>query len=73
MATQKQTDANRRNSQSSTGPRTAEGKTASRMNALKTGIDAKSQIIRGESSAALESLTAEYHAPPPTGDPSAKK
>ena len=62
MATQKQIEANRRNAESSTGPRTAEGKTTSRMNAFKTGIDAKSQIIRGESQAVLESLTAEYYA-----------
>ncbi len=39
-----------------------EGKTASRMNALRTGIDAKSQVIRGENPAALDSLAAEYHA-----------
>lgn len=61
MATPKQIEANRRNAQSSTGPRTAAGRSASRMNALKSGIDAKSQIIRGESPAAQESLTAEYY------------
>lgn len=31
------------------------------MNALKTGIDAKTQIIQGESPAALQELTAEYY------------
>jgi len=31
------------------------------MNALKTGIDAQSQLIRGEEPAALEELVAEYH------------
>ncbi len=62
MATQKQIDANRRNAASSTGPRSPEGKTASRMNALRTGIDARSQIIRGENPAVLESLAAEYYA-----------
>ena len=31
------------------------------MNALKTGIDAKSQLIRGETQTALSELTAEYY------------
>ena len=31
------------------------------MNALKTGIDAKTQLIRGETQTALSELTAEYH------------
>jgi hypothetical protein len=43
MATPKQNQANRQNAQRSTGPRSAEGKAASRFNALKTGIDAKAQ------------------------------
>ena len=49
MASQKQTEANRLNAQKSTGPRSPEGKAASSMNALKSGIDAKSQIIRAAS------------------------
>src|ERR1700686_2016021 len=57
MATQNQIDANRRNAQHSTGPRTAEGKAASSMNALKSGIDAQSSIIPGEDAAALAALT----------------
>jgi hypothetical protein len=61
MASQKQTEANRLNSQKSTGPRSPEGKAASRMNALKSGIDAKSQVIRGEKAANLETLKTEYH------------
>ena len=61
MASQKQLAANRRNSQKSTGPRSAEGKARSSMNALKTGIDAQSQLIRGEEPAALEELVTEYH------------
>ena len=48
MASQKQTEANRLNAQKSTGPRSVEGKAASRMNALKSGIDARSNFIRGE-------------------------
>ena len=61
MASQKQTEANRLNAQKSTGPRSAEGKAASSMNALKSGIDAKSQIIRGEKAANLEILKTEYY------------
>ena len=60
MATRKQIEANRRNAQLSTGPRTAAGKAVSRFNALKTGIDAHLPIIPGERPEALESLTAEY-------------
>jgi len=60
MATLRQIEANRRNAQLSTGPRSVEGKAASRLNALKTGIDAKTNVIGGEDPAALEALTAEY-------------
>src|SRR5471032_811207 len=61
MATLNQTDANRRNAQLSTGPRTAEGKLASSMNALKTGIDAESSVIPGEDAAALADLTERFY------------
>jgi hypothetical protein len=60
MPTKKQIQANRLNSQKSTGPRSAEGKAASSQNALKSGIDAQSQIIRGEDPAALDALAAQY-------------
>jgi hypothetical protein len=60
MATIQQIEANRLNAQKSTGPRSVEGKAVSRFNATKTGIDAKSQIIRGEDPAELDALTAEY-------------
>jgi hypothetical protein len=60
MATIKQIQANRLNSQKSTGPRSAEGKAASSQNALKSGIDSQSQIIRGEDPAALDALAAQY-------------
>ena len=60
MATISQIDANRENAKKSTGPRSAEGKAASSQNALKSGIDAQSLIIRGESLTDLESLTATY-------------
>ncbi len=61
MATLKQVEANRRNAQKSTGPRSVEGKAASSQNALKSGIDAKSQVLPGEQAGALEALTAEYY------------
>src|SRR5512140_2148917 len=44
----------------STGPRSAEGKARSSMNALKSGIYAKSLIIPGEDPAHLETLLQEY-------------
>jgi hypothetical protein len=60
MATLQQIEVNRLNTQESTGPLSAEGKAAVRFNALKTGIDAQSQVIPGEDPAALAALAAEY-------------
>src|SRR5258708_32057889 len=60
MESLKQPEANRLNSKRSTGPRSVEGKAASSMNALKSGIDAQSHIIPGEDAVALEALTVEY-------------
>ncbi len=54
MATQAQTTANRQNSKKSTGPRTAEGKTAVSQNAVKHGLFAHEAIIHGESQADFE-------------------
>ena len=61
MATQKQLLANRLNAQKSTGPRSVEGKARASMNALKTGIDARSQTIPGEPISQLEELTDDYY------------
>ena len=61
MPTDSQIQANRRNARKSTGPRSAEGKAASSQNALKTGIDAKSLVIRGEDAATLDALATCYH------------
>ena len=70
MATQKQIQANRRNAQKSTGPRSADGKAASSRNALKTGLFCPGIIIGHESSLQLETLeaqfTAEYRPSTPT-------
>ncbi len=60
MATAAQITANRANAQKSTGPRSAEGKSASRFNALKHGIDAASVVIPGEDPAEYEALAADY-------------
>jgi hypothetical protein len=69
MATLTQIEANRRNAQLSTGPRTPDGKAASSMNALKSGIDAESSIIPGEDAAVLAALTARlYHGCQPQTD-----
>jgi hypothetical protein len=61
MASQKQLEANRVNATKSTGPRSTQGKARSSMNALRSGIDAESQIIRGEKVANLEALAADYY------------
>ena len=61
MATPAQIDANRANALKSTGPRSAEGKSASRFNALKHGIDAASIVIPGEDPADYDALVADYH------------
>jgi hypothetical protein len=53
MPTQIQIQANRRNAQLSTGPRTGQGKAISRRNALKTGIDARNELASGEDPTAL--------------------
>jgi hypothetical protein len=62
MATESQIAANRANALKSTGPRTPEGKAVSRFNNLQTGIEAQSEIIRGEDPDALAALTAAFHA-----------
>jgi hypothetical protein len=61
MATKKQIAANRLNAQKSCGPCTAEGKAASRLNALKFGVYAKTPIIFDESPDDLAELAAECH------------
>ena len=60
MATPAQIAANRANAQRSTGPRSVEGKSASRFNALKHGADALSPVIPGEDPAEYAELVSEY-------------
>jgi hypothetical protein len=61
MTTLKQIDANRRNAQQSTGPRSETGKAISQMNALKSGIYSTREVLPDEDPAELEALTGEYH------------
>ena len=61
MATPAQIHANRLNAMKSSGPRSEEGKAASRFNALKHGIDSKALTIPGEDPAEFEALALEYH------------
>jgi hypothetical protein len=60
MATIKQIEANRRNSQKSTGPTSDPGKAAVRFNALKSGIDAASILIPGENPDQFRTLAEEF-------------
>jgi hypothetical protein len=60
MATPAQITANRANAQQSTGPRSVEGKSVSRFNALKHGMDAASIVIPGEDPADYDAL-ADYY------------
>jgi hypothetical protein len=48
MATLKQFEANRRNSQKSTGPKTPQGKAAVSMNSLRHGLRARTVVLPGE-------------------------
>ncbi len=64
MTTQKQIEANRRNSRRSPGPRTRTGKAESKMNAMKHGLLAEQVAVRGEDpvefAGVLESLIDEF-------------
>jgi hypothetical protein len=62
MATDRQIEANRKNAQHCTGPKTEKGKAKSSQNALKTGLDAKSEVLRFESRPDYEALIAEFYA-----------
>ena len=62
MATPAQLAANQRNAQKSTGPRSAEGKSVSRFNALKHGVDAQTATLPGEDPDAYQALADAYDA-----------
>ena len=61
MSTLRQIEANRRNAQKSTGPTSVTGKAVSSMNALQTGIHAKSLVLSTEKLADLELLIDECY------------
>ncbi len=64
-ASHAQIEANRRNAQHSTGPKTSQGKAVSSMNAVKYGILARQLIVQGEyvqeSPEEFQSFWTEYH------------
>src|SRR5258708_828542 len=60
MPTEKQTEANRLNAQHSTGPRTSEGKSAVRFNALKHGIFSEGHTVIREDRNDFDALRDDY-------------
>jgi len=56
MTSDKKTQANRRNALKSTGPKTAEGKAAVRLNALRHGLRSEEILLPGEDEEALREL-----------------
>ena len=56
MTSEKQAKANRKNALKSTGPKTPEGKTAVRMNALRHGVLSREILLPGEDEEALREL-----------------
>jgi hypothetical protein len=56
MMSDKKAEANRRNSLKSTGPRTPEGKTSVRLNALKHGLLSEEVLLPGEDEGALRKI-----------------
>ena len=61
MTTRKQIDANRRNAQNSTGPKTPEGKEASRQNALKHGLSGDGVVFGDEIAAVVAARRAAWN------------
>jgi len=59
MTSIKQTEANRRNAQKSTGPRTPEGKAAVRLNALRHGLCARTAVLPNENAEEFQQLCAD--------------
>jgi len=62
MISAKQLDANRRNAEKSTGPRTPEGKATVSLNALQHGLRARRTVIPGENDEAFAQLCASLEA-----------
>jgi hypothetical protein len=70
MSSQRQIDANRRNAQFSTGPRTPEGRAAVGLNALRHGLSAQTSVLPGENpdefQELLDAFLAEHQPAGPT-------
>ncbi len=62
MVSQAKVDANRRNAQRSTGPRSVPGKERARFNAVKHGLTARLPVLPGEDSALLRARIDGYKA-----------
>jgi hypothetical protein len=62
MASPAQISANRENAQHSTGPRTAEGKAAVAVNAVRHSLTSANIALQGEDLARFRTLVREYHA-----------
>jgi hypothetical protein len=62
MASQKQLEANRANAKQSTGPKTAQGKSRSSLNALKHGLSARDIVVWDEDPLEFESFRAKVEA-----------
>jgi len=60
MSTELKMQANRANAQSSTGPRTSQGKARSAQNACKHGLTAQQLMVRPEEREQFEELLAHY-------------
>ena len=60
MTSQKQIEANRRNAQKSSGPKTIQGRSISRMNALKHGLLAEQVVVPGEDFEEFATLRQKY-------------
>jgi hypothetical protein len=69
MTSAKRIEANRKNAQKSTGPKTDEGKANSAMNALKHGLTSRDAVLPHEDPAAFEHRLAAWHDYYPTNDP----
>ncbi|MGO4885700.1 MAG: hypothetical protein ACLP59_33495 [Bryobacteraceae bacterium] len=61
LISEKQHEANQRNAENSTGPKTPEGKQAVKFNALKYGLHARSTILPYEDLAEFDELWEGFH------------
>ena len=62
MPSKRQIEANKKNAQLSTGPKTPEGRAAIRLNGVKHGLTAQSLVLPGESKTEFENLLAALEA-----------